>query len=80
MDHVINRRAVFIVLMGSTDKHVVIASSHLFAFLSCTNSKQLDYEQVELKNKLSNMLVLPDGNVHSLGKFADFLDVFGINS
>jgi hypothetical protein len=80
VNHVIDGRAALALVtilsgVSSANEQVVAASCHLVALFASALSKQLHDEKIELKDKLSDVFVLPHSNVDARWKLTDFLNV-----
>ena len=61
--------------MRGTDEYEFLIAGHFRAGLGVADAEELDDEQVELKNKLPDVFILPYALVDILGQFADFDNV-----
>ena len=64
--------------MRGTDEDEFLIAGHFRAGLGGADAEELDDEQVELKNELSDVFVLPYALVDILWQFADFNNVSGL--
>ena len=80
VDHVVDGRAFFVVCVVCTQKHVILACSHLLTFIARAHAKQLHHKEVQLEDKLPDMFVLPNGDVHTLRQLTDFLYVLRVGA
>ena len=75
VDHVVDCAAIWSALVRGTDEDEFLIAGHFRAGLGGANAEELNDEQVELKNKLSDVFILPYALVDILGQFADFDNV-----
>ena len=80
VDHVVNGWALTGLLVSSTHEKPILVSNHLRATLIGANSEQLNYEEIQLKYKLSDVFVLPHTLVHFRRRLADFLHIRWVRS
>ena len=65
VDHVVHSCAVISAFMPRTNEDELLVPCHLWASGSSALSQELHNEQIELKNELSNVLVLPYALIYS---------------
>ena len=75
VDHVVNRTAVRCSLMRGTYENELFVTSHLWAGLRGANAEELHDQEVQLKDELADVLILPDALVYVLRQLADFDDI-----
>ena len=80
VNHVVNCWAVLCSLVCSADKDEILICSHPWASRASADIEELDDQQVELKDELSYVLVLPDTFVNFWWEFTYFLNVRWITS
>ena len=66
VDHVVDGAAVGLTLVSRSSAQIdeLLVASHLRAGLAGADAKELNDEQVELKDELANVLVHPDAFVN----------------
>ena len=79
MGHIVNGTALLLLLVSRAEI-LHIGSIHFGAGFGCADPIELGYKEIELKNDLPYLLVLPDIDVDLLGRLDDFLDIGGIVS
>ena len=71
VDHVVDGAAVGRALVRCADEDELLVASHFGARLACADPKELDHEQVQLKDELADVLVLPHAFVYFSRKLTD---------
>ena len=73
VDHVINCWTILCTLMSSTNKDKFLVGCHLWACFRSANPEQLHHQQIEFKDKLSDMFILPYTFINFWWKFTNSL-------